>query len=107
MKGPLIAGIAGATIGALFALPVAISGEVWVPGSPWASGYFRGGVAYLMAASWVALGASALFGGLMVAYPEGYFRHRKHRDISLVLFGALFVAAVIGSIVQRANPGAL
>ncbi|SRR5258706_10285894 len=106
MKGALIAGVAGASVAALFAVPVVITGEVFVPGNVWATGYFRGGVAYLMACAWLALGASALFAGLMVAYPENYFRHRKRRDISFVLFGALFLAAVIGSIVQRVGPGA-
>src|SRR5258706_14094016 len=97
MKGALIAGVAGASVAALFAVPVVITGLVFVPGNVWATGYFRGGVAYLMACAWLALGASALSAGLMVAYPEHYCRPRKRSDISIVWFGAPFSAAVVGA----------
>jgi hypothetical protein len=101
MKWPLIAGVAGAVVATLFALPVAFSGEVYVPGRIWTSGYFRGTPAYVMAASWLCLSAASLFAGLMPTFPKRYFAYRRRRDIALVAFAALFVVAVIAVINQK------
>ena len=80
------------------------TGQVFVPGSTsWARGYVGGVGAYAMAASWLALGAAALFAGCMRAFPERYFHHRQRRNVSLVAFGALFLLAVVGFIIERSG----
>jgi hypothetical protein len=98
---PFIAGITGAVIAALFALPVIVTGEVYVPGKVGLSGYYTGVVAYLMAAAWLCLAASSAFAGAMLAFPERYFQHRHMRDVSFLLFGAFFVLAVVGGVAKR------
>jgi hypothetical protein len=98
---PLIGGIAGAVIAALFALPVIITGEVYVPGKVGLSGSYTGIVAYLMAAAWVCVAASSVFAGAMLAFPARYFQHRHMRDVAFFLFGALFVLAAIGAAANR------
>lgn len=105
-RWPLIAGIASAGVVALFALLVAVSGEVWVPGRVWASGYYRGSIAYLMASAWLCLVAGLIFAGCMGSFPQRYFEHRLKRDISFVLFGALFLASTIIIAAKRFGHGA-
>ena len=92
-RWPLILGVSSAIVVALFALPVAVSGEVWVPGRVWSSGVYRGPIAYVMAGAWLCLAASFVFAGCMASFPHRYFEHRRRRDISFVLFGALFLVS--------------
>ena len=106
----VIAALAGgsvAIISLLLAAHIIFDGRVFLPGRIWIRGYFGGVAGYTMAVAWLSLGVAAVLASCMYLDPRRYFDHRHRRDIALVVFGALFVFAVLGAIVQRANVGAL
>jgi hypothetical protein len=105
-RWPIIVGVGSAIVVALFALPLATSGEVWVPGRVWVSGYYRGAAAYAMAGAWLCLAAGLVFAGCMASFPSRYSEHRRRRDISFVLFGALFLLSTAVVVVRRLGLGA-
>lgn len=103
----LSAAIVAAITCAVVAGEIVVSGRVLIPGTAvWSRGYVRGLGAYAMSLAWLALGAAAIFAGFMRALPERYARHQRFRDLALVVFGGLFVAAVIAFIIQEAGTGA-
>ena len=102
----LAAGGGVAIIAILLALHVLVNGRVFVPGTLWVRGYVGGVGAYSMAISWLCLGAASLFAAFMFVDRKRYFEHRFRRNASLLGFGAFFLVAVLGVIVERANPGA-
>jgi hypothetical protein len=105
-RWPFILGLVSAIVVALFALPVAISGEIWVPGSVWSSGNYRGAAAYVMAGAWLCLAAGLLFAGCMASFPNRHAEYRRRRDASFVLFGALFVVSTGVIVAKRLGLGA-
>jgi hypothetical protein len=98
----LATGIAGAIICAVLAGQLLTSGRVFVPGlNVWGRGEVGGIGAYAMAVAWLALGAASIFASCMRAFPQSHARHESRRNVALVSFGAMFIVAVIGFVIQQ------
>ena len=106
-RWPIVLSVVSAIVVGLFALPVVVTGEVWVPGSISASGHYRGAAAYVMAGAWLCLAVGLIFAGCMASFPSHYSEHRRGRDVSFVLFGALFLLSTGFIVAKGLSLGAL